>query len=110
MILHEYIHLVHLSQPSRNLWRQHLRDWHDITDLLDAVLPRWVSEGYATLLESRLTGRGRLYDNYSESVVRYYAQQGALPTYGALNNGDKSYLSNSMAYLVGVRFFSMVGR
>ncbi|MDW7551213.1 TolB family protein [Pseudoalteromonas peptidolytica] len=106
LILHEYIHLVHLSQPSRNLWRQHLRDWHDITDLLDAVLPRWVSEGYATLLESRLTGRGRLYDNYSESVVRYYAQQGALPTYGALNNGDKSYLSNSMAYLVGVRFLA----
>ncbi|NSY34881.1 hypothetical protein DS891_15180 [Pseudoalteromonas sp. JC28] len=106
LILHEYIHLVHLSQPSRNQWRQHLRDWHDITDLLDAVLPRWVSEGYATLLESRLTGRGRLYDNYSESIVRYYAQQGALPTYSALDNGDKSYLSNSMAYLVGVRFLA----
>ncbi|WP_232003111.1 hypothetical protein [Pseudoalteromonas piscicida] len=106
LILHEYIHLVHLSQPSRNQWRQQLRDWHDITDLLDAVLPRWVSEGYATLLESRLTGRGRLYDNYSESIVRYYAQQGALPTYSALDNGDKSYLSNSMAYLVGVRFLA----
>ncbi|PCK30677.1 TolB family protein [Pseudoalteromonas piscicida] len=106
LILHEYIHLVHLSQPSRNQWRQQIRDWHDITDLLDAVLPRWVSEGYATLLESRLTGRGRLYDNYSESIVRYYAQQGALPTYAALNNGDKSYLSNSMAYLVGVRFLA----
>ena len=106
LILHEYIHLVHMSQPSRHAWRQRWRDLYDISDLLDAVLPRWVSEGYATLLESRLTGRGRLYDNYSESVVRYYAQQGALPSYAALSNDNQEYLSGSMAYLVGVRFLA----
>ncbi|WP_054016111.1 TolB family protein [Pseudoalteromonas sp. R3] len=106
LILHEYIHLVHLSQPSRSSWRQHLRDWFDIYDLSSAVLPRWVAEGYATLLESRLTGRGRLYDNYSEALLRAFARQGALLSYGALNNGDGSYRSGAMAYLLGVRFLA----
>ncbi|WP_125783472.1 TolB family protein [Pseudoalteromonas rubra] len=106
LILHEYIHLVHLSQPSRSGWRQHLRDWFDIYDLSSAVLPRWVAEGYATLLESRLTGRGRLYDNYSEALLRAFARQGALLSYGALSNGDGSYRSSAMAYLLGVRFLA----
>lgn len=106
LILHEYIHLVHLSQPSRSVWRQHLRDWFDIYDLSSAVLPRWVAEGYATLLESRLTGRGRLYDNYSEALLRAFARQGALLSYGALSNGDGSYRSSAMAYLLGVRFLA----
>ncbi|WP_440054498.1 TolB family protein [Pseudoalteromonas sp. T1lg65] len=106
LILHEYIHLVHLSQPSRNKWRQKLRDLHDVSDVIMAVMPRWVAEGYATLLESRLTGRGRLHDNYSEAILRYYAQQGALLPYSKLNNGDDSYLSGSMAYILGVRFLA----
>ncbi|MCG7536071.1 hypothetical protein [Pseudoalteromonas sp. OOF1S-7] len=106
LILHEYIHLVHLSQPSRSGWRQHLRDWFDIYDLASAVLPRWVAEGYATLLESRLTGRGRLYDNYSEALLRNFARQGALLSYGALSDGDGSYRSSAMAYLLGVRFLA----
>ncbi|KAF7767713.1 hypothetical protein PCIT_a3792 [Pseudoalteromonas citrea] len=106
LILHEYVHLVHLSQPTRHRFRQVIRDISDIYDLTSAMVPRWVAEGYATLLESKITGRGRLFDNYSEAIIREFARQGALPTYAQLNGGDNRYLSDSMAYLLGARFLA----
>ncbi|WP_252371512.1 TolB family protein [Pseudoalteromonas phenolica] len=106
LILHEYIHLVHLSQPNRSTWRQTLRDVWDPYDIALAVMPRWVAEGYATLMESKMTGRGRLYDNYTEALLTEFARQGALLPYSALNNGNDSYLSGSMAYLIGVRYLA----
>ena len=106
LILHEYIHLVHLSQPNRSTWRQTLRDVWDPYDIALAVMPRWVAEGYATLMESKMTGRGRLFDNYTEALLTEFARQGALLPYSALNNGNDSYLSGSMAYLIGVRYLA----
>ncbi|AOT06437.1 TolB family protein [Pseudoalteromonas luteoviolacea] len=106
LVLHEYIHLVHLSQPSRHGLKQRLRDFSDSYDLASAVLPRWVAEGYATLQESKLTGKGRLYDNYSEALLREYARQGALLPYHALSDGDGSYRASAMAYLLGARFLA----
>ncbi|KZN55205.1 hypothetical protein N474_15990 [Pseudoalteromonas luteoviolacea CPMOR-2] len=106
LVLHEYIHLVHLSQPSRHGKKQWLRGLSDSYDLAVAALPRWVAEGYATLQESKLTGKGRLFDNYSEALLRAYARQGALLPYAALNFGDGSYRANAMAYLLGARFMA----
>ncbi|WP_234401188.1 TolB family protein [Pseudoalteromonas sp. T1lg23B] len=106
LILHEYIHLVHLSQPSRGTWKQALRDVWDLYDISEAMMPRWVAEGYATLVESKMTGRGRLYDNYSEALLRELAQQGALLSYQQLNDGNHEYKSKSMAYLLGARFLA----
>ena len=103
LVLHEYIHLVHLAQPTRNHWQQKVRGLWDIYDLTYSDTPRWVAEGYATLIESKMTGRGRLFDNYSESILREFAQQGALPTYGQLNS-DNGFMGGSMAYLMGCRF------
>ncbi|KZN65854.1 TolB family protein [Pseudoalteromonas luteoviolacea] len=106
LVLHEYIHLVHLSQPSRHSYKQWLRDLNDGYDLATAALPRWVAEGYATLQESKLTGKGRLFDNYSEALLRVFARQGALLPYAALNFGDGSYRASAMAYLLGSRFLA----
>ncbi|MCF2859726.1 hypothetical protein L1286_19790 [Pseudoalteromonas sp. SMS1] len=106
LVLHEYIHLVHLSQPSRHAHTQWLRDLSDSYDLAVAAQPRWVAEGYATLQESKLTGKGRLFDNYSEALLRAYARQGALLPYAALNFGDGSYRASAMAYLLGSRFLA----
>ncbi|MBQ4813909.1 hypothetical protein J8M20_21265 [Pseudoalteromonas luteoviolacea] len=106
LVLHEYIHLVHLSQPSRHNNKQWLRDLNDGYDLATAALPRWVAEGYATLQESKLTGKGRLFDNYSEALLRAFARQGALLPYSALNFGDGSYRASAMAYLLGARFLA----
>lgn len=103
LVLHEYIHLVHLAQPTRNNWQQKIRGVWDLYDLTYGGTPRWVAEGYATLIESKMTGRGRLFDNYSESILREFAQQGALPTYAQLNSGE-GFMAGSMAYLMGSRF------
>jgi len=104
LILHEYIHLVHLAQPTRSDWRQAVRSVWDIYDLTYAAMPRWVAEGYATLLESKMTGRGRLFDNYSDAILLEFAQQGSLPSYDQLNSTKGSYMAGSMAYLMGARF------
>ncbi|MBD1583992.1 hypothetical protein HC733_17235 [Pseudoalteromonas sp. S16_S37] len=106
LILHEYIHLVHLSQPSRHQWRQAFRDTWDLYDISQAMMPRWVAEGYATLMESKMTGRGRIYDNFGEALLTELAQQGALLSYAQLNEGNDEYYSKSMAYLIGGRFLA----
>ncbi len=104
LVLHEYVHLVHLGQKSRSKWRNNLANWYDLYDASQINEERWVSEGYATLLESKLTGRGRLFNNQVEAIIQQFARQGALPSYDQLNTGDDSFMSGSMAYLVGVRY------
>ena len=104
LVLHEYVHLVHLGQKSRSKWRNNLANWYDLYDASQINEERWVSEGYATLLESKLTGRGRLFNNQVEAIIQQFARQGALPSYSQLNAGDDSFMSGAMAYLVGVRY------
>jgi len=104
LVLHEYVHLVHLGQKSRSNWRNNLANWYDLFDASLINKERWVSEGYATLLESKLTGRGRLYNNQVEAIIQQFARQGALPTYKELNSASDKFMSGSMAYLVGVRY------
>lgn len=104
LVLHEYVHLVHLAQQSRSNWRNNLANWYDLYDLSLINGERWVSEGYATLLESKLTGRGRLFNNQVEAIIQKFARQGALPTYKQLSVADDSFMSGAMAYLVGVRY------
>ena len=53
LVLHEYVHLVHLAQKSRSNWRDNLANWYDLFDASQINEERWVSEGYATLLESK---------------------------------------------------------
>ena len=106
LVLHEYVHLVHLGQKNRSNWRDKLASWFDIYDASQITEHRWVSEGYATLLESKLTGRGRLYNNAVEAIIQQFAREGALPTYEQLSKINNDYLSGSMAYLVGVRYLS----
>ena len=104
LVLHEYVHLVHLGQKNRSDWRDSVANWYDIYDASQITEHRWVSEGYATLLESKLTGRGRLYNNAVEAIIQQFAREGALPNYNQLSNITEDYLSGSMAYLMGVRY------
>jgi len=104
LVLHEYVHLVHLAQKTRSPWRNTLANWYDVYDAAQIKGERWVAEGYATLLESKLTGRGRLHNNQVEAIIQQFARQGALPTYQQLSNADDKFMSGSMAYLVGVRY------
>jgi hypothetical protein len=99
LLAHEEAHLVHLLRPSRNPLLAHLLPVSPI-----ALAPRWVLEGYATVVEGRLTGAGRPNGDLRAAILRRWAQGGHLPTYGRLASDSHSWRGMSMAYLVGSAF------
>ena len=90
LITHEETHLVHLLRPSRNPARQ----------LARPAPPRWgrsrsarragCFEGYATVVEGRLTGSGRPNGDLRAAILRRWAQGGKLPSYARLASDSGS--------------------
>ncbi|HSA57572.1 MAG TPA: hypothetical protein VLE53_17800, partial [Gemmatimonadaceae bacterium] len=104
LAVHEYAHIAHLTIPTRNPREQ--RFWRIMPVRLGPVArsaPPWVFEGYATLIEGRLTGNGRPASVGRAAVLRQWALEGRLPTYAQLN-GTGSFLGGAMRYLVGSAF------
>lgn len=99
LTVHETAHLAHLLRPSRNRFRRLLTSAIPLGPIVRA--PRWVSEGYATLIEGDLTGTGRPNSDFRASVLRQWGRQGRLPSYGQLDSDRSSWMGMSMAYLVG---------
>ncbi|MEM6795720.1 MAG: hypothetical protein AAF725_17225, partial [Acidobacteriota bacterium] len=79
LTVHEEVHLAHLLRPSRNP-RRHLLESLAPLGPIAQRSPLWVSEGYATLLEGRLTGWGRPHGSLRAALLRRWAQAGALPS------------------------------
>lgn len=100
LLVHEQAHLVHLLRPSRNPWRRWVARVVPVSPIALGA-PRWVAEGYATVVEGRLTASGRPNSDLRAAILRRWAQAGKLPGYGSLNRDDRSWLGGSMAYLVG---------
>jgi len=101
LTVHEMTHLVHLVRPSRNPMRRLLEVLLPFGPL--SFAPRWVNEGYATMIEGRLTGSGRPSSTFRAAVLRKWAETGQLPTYEELDS-DQRFLGMSMAYLAGSAF------
>ena len=81
LMLHEDTHLVHMLRPSRNpLARVFFYDSIGVGPIA-LKAPRWVTEGYATVVEGRLTGAGRPYSDLRSALLRRWAQQGRMPVY-----------------------------
>lgn len=102
LTVHETAHLVHLLRPSRNPFDRaiaHLLPLNPIT----RHARRWALEGYATVIEGRLTGSGRPSGAMRAAVLRTWAMNGVLPTYDQLDS-DAPFLGGSMAYLAGSAF------
>jgi len=100
LIVHEETHLVHLLRPSRNPVQQLLSRMIP-SGPIPLSAPRWVMEGYATVVEGRLTGAGRPNSDLRASILRRWAQAGRLPSYARLASDSQSWYGMSMAYLVG---------
>jgi hypothetical protein len=104
LAVHEYGHLAHLTFPARNP-RQRLL-WRLLPLNVGPVVrrsPRWVTEGYATYIEGRLTGSGRPHGVFRPAVLRQWALEGQLPTYRQMS-GSEEFLGGAMAYLAGSAF------
>lgn len=100
LVVHEETHLVHLLRPSRNPLRRTLARAVPVGPI-PLGAPRWVIEGYATVVEGRLTGSGRPNGDLRATILRQWARGGKLPSYGRLAADTRSWLGMSMAYLVG---------
>lgn len=108
LVVHELTHIHHMMRPQN---RPNL--WDKILDLpvgpVTNKAPRWVTEGYATLVEGRITGSGRPHSAYRAAVLRQWALQGKLPSYGAVS-GMGGFRGGSMAYLVGSAYLEWLER
>lgn len=107
--VHETAHLVHMLRPTRNPVGRLLE--RSVVPLNPITLraPRWVLEGYATVIEGRLTGAGRPTSTIRALILRRWAESGRLPTYGQLNS-DQRFLGMSMAYLLGSAYLEWLER
>ncbi|HEY3566547.1 MAG TPA: hypothetical protein VGP73_01340 [Thermoanaerobaculia bacterium] len=100
LIAHEETHLVHLLRPSRNPTRRLLEKILPVGPIPLAV-PRWVYEGYATVVEGRLTASGRPNGDLRAAILRRWAQGGKLPSYARMASDPGTWRGQSMAYLLG---------
>jgi hypothetical protein len=97
---HEIAHVAHLTRPSNHS--------AGILVLLSPApfgplawkSPRWLTEGYATLVEGAVTGSGRPGSSFRAMLLRQLAIEGKLPEYGALD-ATGGWLGGAPAYLVG---------
>ena len=101
LIAHEETHLVHLLRPSRNPARRFLGRILPLGPIVLGGTPRWVFEGYATVVEGRLTGSGRPNGDARAAILRRWAQAGKLPGYARLASDPGTWRGMSMAYLLG---------
>lgn len=103
LAVHETTHLVHMLRPSRNPVGRTIERFALPLNPITLRAPRWVLEGYATVVEGRLTGAGRPSSTIRALILRRWAENGRLPSYGQLNS-DRRFLGMSMAYLMGSAF------
>jgi Tol biopolymer transport system component len=111
LVTHEYAHIAHLTRPSRNRFRRLL--WSLSPVPLGPIAlksPRWVLEGYATYVEGRVTGSGRPNNAWRAALLRQFALEGRLPSYGQLNATGGGWEAGSFAYLAGSAYLEWLAR
>ena len=106
---HELAHIVHLSRPREGLLGILARLSPAPFGPLALRSPRWVIEGYATLVEGALTGSGRPASSFRAMVLRQFAIEKKLPLFGALS-GKGGWLGGSVAYLVGSAYLEWLSQ
>ena len=104
LVVHEFAHIAHMTRPPRNPRQQFLVRLLPVKlGPVAARAPRWLTEGYATYVEGKLTGSGRPYSAIRAAVLRQWALEGKLPTYDQVS-GRGGYYGGAMAYLAGSAF------
>ena len=104
LVVHEFTHIAHMTRPPRNpRQRLFVRLLPVKFGPVAARAPRWVTEGYATYVEGKLTGSGRPYSAVRAAVLRQWALEGKLPRYEQLG-ARSGYYGGAMAYLAGSAF------
>jgi hypothetical protein len=107
---HEFAHVAHLTRPSRSRWQRFIRSLSPVPlGPIATKAPRWVTEGYATYVEGRVSGSGRPNHAWRAAILRQFALEGRLPSYGQLNSTG-GWRSGDFAYLAGSAFLEWLAR
>ena len=111
LVTHEYAHIAQLTRPSRNRLRRLLWSLSPVPlGPIATKAPRWVLEGYATYVEGRVTGTGRPNNAWRAAMLRQFALEGRMPSYGQLNSTGGGWESGSFAYLAGSAYLEWLAR
>ena len=102
LVTHELAHLHHLMRPQNGPKAGSLFGLllYSSYGPITIKAPRLIVEGYATLIEGRITGSGRPHSAYRAAVIRQWAIQGRLPGYDVVS-GSGGFRGGQMAYLLG---------
>ena len=110
LAIHEFAHVAHLARPSRNRWQRFLRQLSPVPlGPIATKAPRWALEGYATYVEGRVSGSGRPNHAWRAAILRQFALEGRLPSYGQLA-GTSGWKGGDFAYLAGSAFLEWLAR
>jgi len=107
---HEFAHVAHLTRPSRNRFQQLLQSISPVPlGPIATRAPRWVMEGYATYIEGRVSGTGRPNSAWRAAILRQFALEGRLPSYGQLSSTG-GWMGGEFAYLAGSAYLEWLAR
>jgi hypothetical protein len=113
VIAHELTHIFHLDRTGKF--------GHAVRAVLGRVpfpwpvfplvgVPRWNTEGLATVVESQHTNSGRVRGSYHEMVVRTDILENAFPTIDRISGESPLWPGGSRAYIYGSLFLDYIER
>ena len=108
LLSHELTHIHHLMRPARKPQGPPSAFAWPFGPLV-LKCPRWVTEGYATLAEGRITASGRPHGPLRATLLRQWAVAGKLPSYRDLD-ASPAFMGSGMAYQVGSAYLEWLER
>ncbi len=108
LVFHEYAHVIQMDQFSGVPGL--VNDVLGKTLLPNSAVPAWFSEGFATFVESRLTGAGRIGSSLYHMYLRSAAIAGTLLDLSELTEAPARLPRGSAPYLYGAYFFDFLAR
>ncbi len=104
-LVHELAHIFHLDRAA-GMWSGLRTIFGRVPVFFPAFYqPRWVVEGLPTYYESRLTGAGRAYGGYFETLLSGAAAGDAFKSVDAADGLAPVWPANQTPYAYGGRFF-----
>ncbi|MEE2830066.1 MAG: hypothetical protein VX498_12825 [Myxococcota bacterium] len=108
IFVHEYTHILQIDMVGAI--PQVLRYIFGRMIVPNSVMPGWLTEGYATYLETRFTTGGRGRSTYTDMLMRTAALERKLPSIDIAEGYGHRWPRGQMRYLYGVRFHFAVER
>lgn len=102
LFVHEYAHILQIDMVEDLM--QLLRFVAGRLIVPGGVLPRWMTEGFATWIETITTTGGRGRSTYTDMLLRTAALDGRFPRIDTAEGYGSKFPRGQLRYLYGVRF------